>query len=142
MLAMRCGVLSARTPQVEDENAMSVDTERRKREIQAALKRAEKGLRYAPVGQDRSVPGLCLVCVGVCVCVRVGQETRGRGRVTVRAGQVATELLVLRRGDGQSVGRGGQAGGAQDWRRRRAGLRVSNGYAWHWPENGCRTALT
>ena len=36
-----------------DESLLNIDTERRKREIQAALKRAQKGLRYEPVGYDR-----------------------------------------------------------------------------------------
>jgi ribosomal protein S21 len=32
--------------EVRDESLMNIDTERRKREIQTALRRAQKGLRY------------------------------------------------------------------------------------------------
>ena len=36
-----------------DESLLNIDTERRKREIQTALKRARRGIRYQPVGYDR-----------------------------------------------------------------------------------------
>ena len=39
--------------EVRDESMMNIDVERRKREIQTALKRAQKGLRYDPIGFDR-----------------------------------------------------------------------------------------
>ena len=39
--------------EVRDESLVNIDTDRRKREIQRALDRVKKGLRYEPIGEDR-----------------------------------------------------------------------------------------